>query len=289
LGPDDDGDNTPNHFDLLQQAFELYRMARLSQLAADSGEHGPVDARRVEVARFILGANILLTAVEQDLAQLAVGVVIGQIPQRVRSRVERRTSQLVSALTNVPRQLVDVQLAIRDGGAAKLMDTAWSRLMTDQVLVMALPTETLRLGHDIPPRQLGLPFYPSALQQLAFDPVDLPAPLLGRDGMLLENSPRNRRVDQLLLVARTVLSFDRTRGGGRSSAASDWRRFDDRLNWAVALIRSRQDDDTLYWPPFSCSDEELITSRRLPECGGDPSDLEVQAPPDPGPYLGGRP
>jgi hypothetical protein len=154
---------------------------------------------------------------------------------------------------------------------------------------MALPTETLRLGRDIPPRWSGMPFYPEALQHLEYDPDDLPDPLRGHPGtkigdVVAGRRPDLKRVTALQLVARTVLSFDRTRGGGRGSAASDWRRFDDRLNWAVALIRSRQGDDTLYWPPFSSADEELIMTRRLPARGGDPSDLEVLAPPDPGPY-----
>jgi hypothetical protein len=340
------------HFDLLTKAFELYRLAARAQqddeaAPSDEAKTQPdneaapseeaktqpdneaapseeaktqpddeaarsEEVKRTDVARFILGANILLTAVEQDLAQIAVRVVIEHMPKRARAQLERRTSRLASALTDLPRQLVDVSLRVRDDPAAKLMDTAWSRLMTDQILIMALPTESLRLGRDIPPRLPGMPFYPSELQHLGYDPDDLPDPLRGNNGKgtlladrkqeLVEEAQKSKRgtanyeriqeaiyrIEQLELVARTVLSFDRTRGGGRGSAASDWRQFADRLNWAVALIRSRQSDESLYWPPFSCADEELIRARRLPERGGDPSDLEVVAPPDPGPYRLGQ-
>jgi hypothetical protein len=75
-----------------------------------------------------------------------------------------------------------------------------------------------------------------------------------------------------------VRSFDRTRGNGAGSAAQDWRRFDDRMNWAVTLMRSRQQDPTLFWPPYSREDECRIFDGSLPFRAGDPSELEVQAP-----------
>ena len=59
--------------------------------------------------------------------------------------------------TGAPREIVGLQLSIRLGEVHDLVDTIWSRLTTDQVLAMTLPTETLRLGRDIPPRDPALP------------------------------------------------------------------------------------------------------------------------------------
>ena len=347
--------DTPRHFGYLQSAFELHRLARLTR-------------NDVERARYILGANVLLTAIEQDLADLAVRVVIDHVPKRVRATLEQRAARVVSAYTDMPRQVVELEIPAKDAGAMALLDTAWSRLMTDQILVMALPTETLRLGRDIPPREAGKPFYPTALQNLEFDPAAVnsarTAALLALAQVIgqceAENKPADAfratrdqirqladdEVDELLtsileLVERiradnelveflapmldliaearnedtarpTVplsvldgasddpeksqsqdaesrgsdgVELRSHRGAGRGSGATDWRQYDDRLNWAVALIRSRQDDATLYWPPFSCSDEERIVSRRLPERGGDPSDLEVLPPLDGEAYV----
>ena len=131
-------------------------------------------------------------------------------------------------------------------GERRAIDTVWSRLMTDQVLVMALPTETLRLGRDIPPRHRGSPYYPAALRRFpernrasATEPDDRPP-------------TTDERVERAILdIGDRVRSFDRTVRDGRGSAARDWRRWDERMNWALTLMRSRQQDETLYWRPYS--------------------------------------
>jgi hypothetical protein len=46
-------------------------------------------------------------------------------------------------------------------------------------------------------------------------------------------------------------------------------------------MRSRQQDPTLYWAPYSCADECRIKRGELPHRAGDPSELEVQAPLEP--------
>jgi hypothetical protein len=272
--------------DRVAAAFDLYRLAHRYR------EHPRTNAR------LVLGANVLLTAVEQELAQVAVAKVIDQVPQRWLERADHQVARHAQRWTTVPRPVVETQLPFRYAGARHLADAMWARMMTDQVLVMVLPTETLRLGRDIPPLDLAKPFYPSELRDLAPRTIeedelrDLVEQVPGpgeedgpedglQDGAVTEGAI-DARLSALLAAlheaADVVHSYDRTRGGGRGSAANDWRRFDDRMSWAVALMRSRQKDGSLGWDPYSEFDEELIVAGQPPQRGGDASLLEVLPP-----------
>jgi hypothetical protein len=213
-------------------------------------------------ARCVLGANVLLTAIEQDLVNEAVGAVVDHIPQRIAAGVEWRIARWTERHFDVPSQITSLTLPFRYAAARQALDTTWSRMMTDQVFVMALPTETLRLGRDIPPLIPGQPYYPQPLRNL--DDV------AGRD-----------RKEVLASVADLVESLDRTIGDGNGSAARDWRRWDERMNFATTLMRSRQQDGTLYWAPYATEDQVRIVRDELPKRSGDPSALEVQAPLEP--------
>jgi hypothetical protein len=213
-------------------------------------------------ARCVLGANVLLTAIEQDLVNEAVGAVVDHIPQRIAAGVEWRIARWTERHFDVPSQITSLTLPFRYAAARQALDTTWSRMMTDQVFVMALPTETLRLGRDIPPLIPGQPYYPQPLRNL--DDV------AGRD-----------RKEVLASVADLVESLDRTIGDGNGSAARDWRRWDERMNFATTLMRSRQQDGTLYWAPYATEDQVRIVLDELPKRSGDPSALEVQAPLEP--------
>jgi hypothetical protein len=254
----------------IETAFNLYRLAKLE------------DADRGVRSRLILHANVLLTAMEQDLANDAVRAVIDHVPQRVLTRLDRRIARTAERWTSVPRQIVELELPFQTVSLRGVIDSAWSRLMTDQVLVMALPTETLRLGRDVPPKDPGQPMYPWPLRHLDRWPMD-PTVLSGRQADLLADGGRrdHETRDRLLRVAEVIASFDRTGPNGSGSAAQDWRRFDDRMNWAVTLMRSRQCDETLFWPPYAREDEARIVCSELPRRSGDPTELEVQAPLDP--------
>jgi len=242
------------HLRVIEQAFRFYVHA--------SRADDPVVK-----ARCVLGGNLLLTAVEQDLVDAAVEAVVNHIPRRVAAGADQRAARWAERWLGVPSQVTGLNLPFRYPGARAVLDTAWSRLMTDQIFVMALPTETLRLGRDIPPRQVGEPYYPAPLRNL---------------GRLPEGDPPRQQLEE---VARLVASFDRTNGDGRGSAARDWRRWDERMNWALTLLRSRQQDRTLYWPPYSRDDQRRIRRDELPLRGGDPSTLEVQPPIGPDEFL----
>jgi hypothetical protein len=264
------------HLDVVVQAFQFYIHAFQAQ--------EDLTAK----ARCILGGNLLLTAVEQDLADLAVEAVVNHIPRSVAAAVDYRVARWVERWTNVPSQVTSLQLPFRYTGARDVLDAAWSRLMTDQVFVMALPTETLRLGRDIPPRFPGEPYYPIPLQSLVTGQpsgtsAEVPEPAPDRSDQSAslvahEPDPDSPLATALREVELLVASLDRTSGGGRGSAARDWRRWDERMNWAVTLLRSRQQDETLFWSPYSTEDQVSIVNNRLPRRSGDPSALEVQPP-----------
>ena len=217
-----------------------------------------IDTSGVERAWLTLGANLGLTAAEQDLADVAVEVVLDHLPQHVGAAIDWRLAKLAERFRGVPPHLAYTLLESMHPGKREVIYTVWSRLMTDQVLVMALPTETLRLGRDIPPKHREWPIFPPDLR--AFPDV---------------SDDKDMRA-----IVNFVKSIDRTiaDSGTRGSAARDWRRWDERMNWALALIRSRQQDETLFWSPYSVADQWNIVNGEMPTRVGDASTLDVQAP-----------
>jgi hypothetical protein len=219
----------------------------------------------VTKAQLVLGANLRLTQVEQDFADKAVSIVVDLVPRRLAGAVDWRLAKLAERFRGMPPHLSFLVLGNLHGEQRNALDAMWSRFMTDQVLVMALPCETLRVGRDIPPLRRDRPYYPNDLMF----PYNLDE---------LRSRPMG---DRLVKVAQLVHSLDRTVGNGRGSAARDWRRWDERLNWALTLLRTRQHDETLFWRPYSEHDECRIIAGDLPLRTGDPSALDVQPPLDP--------
>jgi hypothetical protein len=254
----------------IADAFQLYSRAR--------------DASSPQTrARFVLGANVMLTEVEQDMADGAVSVVLDLVPKRVAGAFDWRLARLAERFRGVPPHLSYLVLPYLHADERRALDAVWSRFMTDQVLVMALPTETLRVGRDIPPRDRRLPYYPADmlfprdLKELERDVIRTHH---GDDPNATACAACVATIRALKDVAQRVRSLDRTVGNGRGSGARDWRRWDERMNWAVTLLRTRQHDDTLFWRPYSKRDAERIFNGDLPLRSGDPSALEVQPPID---------
>ncbi len=175
-----------------------------------------------------------------------------------------RIAKIVERMRGVPPSFTFSGMQLVPRPERRTADLAWSRFMTDQVLVMALPTETLRVGRDVPQWRRTQSYYPNDLADLK--PPTAP------------NAPHQADLDA---VYGHVQSLDRTIGDGRGSATRDWRRWDERLNWAITLMRTRQHDESLYWTPYSVDDERRIAQGKLPHRSGDPSWLEVQPPLDP--------
>jgi hypothetical protein len=217
------------------------------------------------LAQYVLLANLMITAVEQDVVNEAVGEVINHVPNLVKSSTTAHIARWNERYRDVPREVTGLNLSAQIAPAFPGLESAWARFMTEQILVLMFPTETLRLGRDLPPRSPGQPFFPPDLIDLETN--------LGTDG--------DKQIDTG--VARLVAYFDRSRADGRGSGANDWRQYDDRMNWAVNMLRSRQQDLSLYWCPYTQEDQERILNGMLPLRDGDPSDFEVEAP------LGGLP
>jgi hypothetical protein len=102
--------------------------------------------------------------VEQRLINSHLANVIDAVPNRLTEVAEGRIGQAVERLLGVSRQVTEMTLAgrlapVRDAGT-----TIWSRLLTDQVFVMSLPGEMLRVGRDVPPLKRNDPYYPRNLR-----------------------------------------------------------------------------------------------------------------------------
>jgi hypothetical protein len=209
----------------------------------------------------LLLGTILLTAVEQDVVNSALQTVVEAVPVRVMTTIEGRLASLLAARKGVRREVVALETFNRMADVTNWLTEAWARLMTDQVLVIVLPTEILRLGRDVPPRDFAAPLYP-----LALDDLQVPKGRDGRDHLRLGLVSADEELtrESLAYLDEIVRTLDRTGADGAGSGAHDWRRFDDRLNWAICLFRSRQQDASLFWPPYSEEDERRLKSGDLP-------------------------
>ena len=229
----------------LKQAFDLYERAA-------GWQDPPADAhpseRRRRPADLIFEANMRITAVEQVILDKAVTAVINHVPRHITEQTEGRLATFAERSLRVPRLIAQVNSSKRLSGMAAIAKDVWARVMTDQVLVVAFPTETIRLGRDISSRDWREPFYAPDLQVL---------------------SPAAEALfDQ----------FDRSLGDGRGAGAGDWRRFDDRLNFAVNLLRSRQQEASLFWQPFTDEDVTRVWHGLYPSRVVDPFEQAVRSP-----------
>jgi hypothetical protein len=259
------------HLTVVWQAFGHYEQAavyaaEIRRLGRNDPESALLPRLHALRARSILFANLTISAVEQDILHQAVGQTINQVPERFASALTDGAARWGERLAGVPRQVTALEAPFQLETVTKSVREAWARFMTNQILVVILPCEQLRLGKDVPPRSAIAPFFPPDLNDLNSLPM-VPA---------ANPSPEDARFNENL--CNLVASFDRSLGNGRGSAARDWRRYDDRLNWIVNMMRSRQQDQSLWWSPYSVEDQDRIQRGLLPERCGDPSNYEVEAP-----------
>lgn len=264
------------HLQVLAEAFDCYRKAHLLvqeerrvRQATPGGGHCDEPPTSKAISREILRGNLLITAVEQDIVDAAVRQVIDHVPTLATAAATAKLSSWAEWLLGVPRQVAALQVPQWLAPARQRANELWARFMTDQILIMNLPAETLRLGRDIPARRASDTYFPLELADLGdFDD-------LGELGDLAEVVN-----DDCKDLYEMVCAFDRSWRGGRSTGAWDWRRYDDRMNWAVNLLRSRQQDPTLFWAPYRDEDERAIRKGCLPRSDGDPANYEIVAPVD---------
>jgi hypothetical protein len=257
------------HLTVVWQACGHYKRAaefsaRISDLRRDDPDSGSLQRLYALRARSILYANLMISAVEQDILHQAVGQTINQVPERFASALTDGATRWSERLAGVPRQVTALEAPFQIEPFTKSVTEAWARFMTSQILVVMLPCETLRLGKDVPPRSAIAPMFPPDLNNLSSPPT---GPGIEPDDVSLNEN-----------LCNLVASFDRSLGDGRGTAARDWRRYDDRLNWIVNMMRSRQQDRSLWWSPYSAEDQKRIRAGQLPKSYGDPSSHEVEAP-----------
>jgi hypothetical protein len=110
----------------------------------------------------------------------------------------------------------------------------WRTIMTRRFMTIKLPTETLRLGSDVPRLETGEMF-----------PAEL------------------RRLQHPALLA-LLQELDNTPDTSHGSAAKDWGSLRDRMNFLVDFFRSRQQDGRLYQQPFCDAQVAVIRAGGIP-------------------------
>jgi hypothetical protein len=238
----------------LELQGDIFRLARAGFDFYKKANHAAENLQLQE--RYVLLGNIFSTLVEQRLIDHQLAAVIDAVPNRFTQVAGGRVGQVLARFAGYPRQVTALTLADRLEPVRATATEVWGRLLTEQVFVMALPGEMLRVGRDVPPYDPGKPYYPQSLRW--------PAEFVGSG---------NEENQDMALLRSLIVRFDRTTGDGVGSRAHDWRRYDERMNWAVSLLRSRQQDESMFWPPYSEEDEAAIWSGRLPRGSGDASKL----------------
>lgn len=276
------------HLKPVAMAFEYYRRAREVTLALDGrreGERPTATQTYLEClrARLIFFANLIITSVEQDIVDPGVERVLNNVPDAASEYLSNHLSRVAQHAFGVPRQLAGLRIPLKLKPAEDAFGEMWVRLLTRELLILGLPAETLRLGHDIPPLAAGEPFFPKELFDLQALPNDGELQL-PEDGYVSDRSKHEKDNDDL---QRTVWAFDRSDGDGCGTGARDWRRIAERLNWATTLIRTRVQDVSLFWPPFRNEDVERIARGKLPLHPGNPTDFDVLGPLESFTYLCG--
>jgi hypothetical protein len=276
------------HLAPIAMAFEYYRRARLVTLFLKRDEQLDDAGRQyfgVLRARLIFFANLIITSVEQDVVDPGVERVLGNVPSAANAALSNRLADMAERVLGVPRQLAGVRLPVKLKPAEDAFREVWVRVLTRELLILALPAETLRLGHDIPPLAAGKPYFPQELFDLSHLP-DKPGGLAKLDETDYVRDFAAHATDNGRLQAM-VWAFDRSRGEGHGTGARDWRRIAERLNWATTLVRSRIQDTTLFWPPYRNEDVERIYRGELPLHDGNPTDFDVLGPLEGFAYLCG--
>ncbi len=148
----------------------------------------------------------------------------------------------------MPRRIAQINSSRRIAGAAAVATDLWARVMTDQVMVVAFPAETIRLGRDIPRRDWRRPFYAPDLEELSASA-------------------------QKLLRHVRPLARRRARRGGRRLATV--RRPHELRGQPPALPAA---GPTLFWQPFTDEDVVRVWNDRLSLRIADPFEQAVRTP-----------
>jgi len=179
-------------------------------------------------AALVLNSNILVVAHEQRRLQPAIsGALNAAISDTLKRLIE------TDIIRHIPGEAARHALDELADSLCSVLDQAWDTALTESIMRLVTPREVFDLRQDVPPLPDGM--FPPALRNL-------------------EDT-----------VARTAYSqWDKTGSTGRPSGAHDWAVLDERMNFVVNLFRSRQQDPTLFEPPFSPAQLAVLEQGQVP-------------------------
>ncbi|MCB9706813.1 MAG: hypothetical protein H6711_33520 [Myxococcales bacterium] len=199
----------------------------LAGLRPGASERGGQEALRRAFTAYVEASEVDDPKARAELIFLANALVGYHEQIRLQGPIE-------AALAAPSAVLVEGRALALRGGLIARIDQSLRALLTRHLMVLELPEGGLRLGDDVP--RLG-------------DGAMFPAPLA---------AIQNPEVQALLEV------LDRTPDDLDGSAANDWSRLDDRMNYIVDVFRSRQRDRSLRRAPFSARQVAAIRDFHCP-------------------------
>jgi hypothetical protein len=206
----------------------------LRHAVSDYAEARSLRDRRDKAER-VLRANSQVGAHEQIRLQPYIhDAMTASLADRVvallRSRVAggERSSSTLSLSAVIEARLRPYRLAL---------EQIWLQVATSYLMTLELPSGTLRLGRDLPSLP-GQPIYPVDLAEI--------------------------HDTELLRISRIYHAGGVTADG---SGASVWSNLSDRMRYILELFRSRQQDQSLFTPPFDAAAMAAIDRGTVPLLG----------------------
>jgi hypothetical protein len=179
-------------------------------------------------AALVLDSNILAVAHEQRRLQPAISAALNAaISDTLKRLIE------TDIVRHVPGKGARHTLDGLADGLCSVLDQAWDTALTESIMRLVTPGETFDLRQDVPPLPDGM--FPPGLRALGGT-----------------------------AAAASYAQWDKTAGTGTPSGAHDWAVLDERMNFIVNLFRSRQQDATLFDPPFSPAQLSVLDQGQLP-------------------------
>ncbi|MEZ4453284.1 MAG: hypothetical protein R3B09_27725 [Nannocystaceae bacterium] len=201
--------------------------ALVDALRPGASEDGGQDALRRAFARYHEAALARDPKVQAELVLLANALVGYHEQIRLQAPIEAALRSPAALLVEI--EALPLRRLLGDRIAQGLRG-----LMTRWLMTLELPEASIRLGDNVP-----------CLADGAMFPRELAA---------IDNP-------ELLALLRVL---DRTPDTLAGSAANDWGRLEDRMNYIVDLFRSRQRDVTLRRPPFTARQVAAIRDHHCP-------------------------
>jgi hypothetical protein len=180
-------------------------------------------------SQLILAGSLQLGAHEQHHLQ---GAIAGSMDMGINQGAALYRERLVSDSGTFARLAPSISSALDP--LADATGDLWGDLMTKLLGTIVTPDGTLLLDHDVP-----------AIAGQPFTPPDV-APVVVTD------------------LATLLDRFDKSGGNGAGSAAADWVKLDDRMNFIANLFISRHHRRQLFQPPFDGAVIADIEAGRIP-------------------------